>query len=327
MREIVSFSKEIEFKTMVHTITGISLEHTLALVEENMIQGDFIVSGTYKMTGASQIEENFNYKIPVDISIDDKYDTTNLSMDIYDFAYTIVNEEVLRLTIDLSLNSLELKICEESADENSNFSDFADALSSLEDTSDELEHVWRKEDKIIDVENTEKDFDEEITVIDEDRVETEETSIPEEDRLDIEEVIEEEHSIMKGIENTNQTEDLFKEVEEYIDVSVPENIEEVQAKKEMQVKKEVMVEEKMEVMKEEKIDIGMNENITTDSIFMSFSGTAETYSTYRVYIVREGDNVEEILNKYKITREELEEYNNLSNITKGSKLIIPSKNE
>jgi len=327
MREIVSFSKEIEFKTMVHTITGISLEHTLALVEENMVQGDFIISGTYKMTGASQIEENFNYRIPVDIAIDDKYDTTDLSMDIYDFVYEVVNEEILRLAIDLGLNGLELKACEEIVDESGNFNRFDDIDSSADDTDNELEHFWRKEDKImVEEENIEKDFDEEITVIDEDMVED----------LEVENTVEEGRVAMKEIEHVEEekVEDLFKEVEEYIDVSVPvdtkeelEIMEEVNVKKEMQVKEEKIFSNKLEVIEEEKIDKDINENITAESIFMSFSGTSETYSTYRIYIVREGDNVEEILNKYKVTREELEEYNNLSSITKGSKLIIPNTNE
>ena len=54
---------------------------------------------------------------------------------------------------------------------------------------------------------------------------------------------------------------------------------------------------------------------------------SETYSTYYVYIVKEEDNIDKILNKYDITKEELESYNDISNINVGDKLIIPKCNE
>ena len=50
---------------------------------------------------------------------------------------------------------------------------------------------------------------------------------------------------------------------------------------------------------------------------------SETYSTYSVYIVRKEETLESILSKFKITKEELESYNDLKDIGIGSKLIIP----
>ena len=61
-----------------------------------------------------------------------------------------------------------------------------------------------------------------------------------------------------------------------------------------------------------------------NSIFESFANTEETYSTYSVYILRENETLDEVINKYKTTREELSEYNDLDNLRVGSKLIIPS---
>ena len=109
MHEIVSFSKDIEFKNMINKITSISLEHTLMLEDKSNIKGDFIVSGSYKMTAASQIENDFSYKIPVDIEVDDKYDLSNLVIDIDDFTYEVIDEEILRVNIDLLLDKLEVK--------------------------------------------------------------------------------------------------------------------------------------------------------------------------------------------------------------------------
>ena len=52
----------------------------------------------------------------------------------------------------------------------------------------------------------------------------------------------------------------------------------------------------------------------------------EEYKTYYVYIVRDGDNIDTILTKYNVTKETLSEYNDLSEIKLGDKIIIPEKN-
>ena len=61
-----------------------------------------------------------------------------------------------------------------------------------------------------------------------------------------------------------------------------------------------------------------------NSIFSAFSNTEETYKTYSVYLLRETDSIENIIEKYGVSREELSYYNDLDNITIGSKLIIPA---
>ena len=53
----------------------------------------------------------------------------------------------------------------------------------------------------------------------------------------------------------------------------------------------------------------------------------DTYVTYFVYVVKENDTLEDILKKFNVKREELEEYNDLSNIHEKAKLIIPNHNE
>jgi len=51
----------------------------------------------------------------------------------------------------------------------------------------------------------------------------------------------------------------------------------------------------------------------------------EAYMSYKVYIVREGDTLESILDKYKITRDLLNKYNIINEIQVGDKLIIPNE--
>lgn len=63
---------------------------------------------------------------------------------------------------------------------------------------------------------------------------------------------------------------------------------------------------------------------TVTSLFGNLKEEAETYTTYHVHIVREGDNLEGILLKYNVTKEEVEVYNDLENLKLGDKLIIPA---
>ena len=107
MRQIVSLEKEIVFKTMIGEICSISLEHDLSFINESEIEGNLIISGTYKMTEASTLEEEFNYKIPVEIML-----TTNLledkrKIDINDFTYKIINEEALNIKVEILIEGLE----------------------------------------------------------------------------------------------------------------------------------------------------------------------------------------------------------------------------
>lgn len=127
MKKIIPFTKEIEFKTMISKITSISLEHTLRIKENNLISGHFILEGTYKMTQASQIDEEFSYKIPVDIEIDEKYDTTNVTLDIDDFTYEIIDEERIKLNISLSIDNIEEK------------DEIVDLVDEADDKKDDLE--------------------------------------------------------------------------------------------------------------------------------------------------------------------------------------------
>lgn len=49
----------------------------------------------------------------------------------------------------------------------------------------------------------------------------------------------------------------------------------------------------------------------------------ESYMTYKVYIVREGDTIESILEKYAVTLEQVTKYNVINELNIGDKIIIP----
>lgn len=216
MNEIVSFKKEIEFKTMINNITSISLEHTLMQSGDNSIGGDLIVTGTYKQTEASQIENPFSYKIPVDIEIDNKYNLDEMKIDIDDFTYDFDGDK-LNINVDILLDNLKL-------------------------------NKPKKEEK-------------------------------------------------EELETLN---DLFLEMDN---------------KEELNIQEE----------KKEQVELPLEESTdNSESLFTNLDKSKETYKTYRVYILRENDTLDYVLNKYNVSREALEEYNELNDIHIGSKLIIPN---
>ena len=72
-------------------------------------------------------------------------------------------------------------------------------------------------------------------------------------------------------------------------------------------------------------DNELSTNIT--NITNNIINTENKYYTYKVYIVREGDTIETICNKYNVTINDLKEYNDVNDIKIGDKIIIPSLNE
>ena len=195
MRKVIPFNKDIKFNTNIEEIQSISLEQNLK-VSNNEINGELIISGDYKDNNDNLNIEPFIYNLPINIDLDDKYDSKDVKIDIDNFNYEIVSNNTLNIDVSILLEGLEEKT----------------------------------------------NIDETIPII-----------------------------------------DIIDEVEE------------------------------KEVFKENDINSFIND-IDTD----------EKFTTYHVHIYREKDDINNILTKYNISKEELEEYNDLSNITLGSKLIIPS---
>lgn len=77
--------------------------------------------------------------------------------------------------------------------------------------------------------------------------------------------------------------------------------------------------------KEEKKEVIDNNDV--GSLFTSLKDSEETFSTYLVYIMRKEETLESIITKYNTNKELLEQYNDLSNLNVGSKIIIPITNE
>lgn len=203
MKKTVPLKKELNFKNHLAEIVSIALDHELNL-EDRVIKGNLIVSGSYKINDTSVNTEEFKFNIPVNIEMSDRYNLENMTIDIDDFYYEIINNNILSVAIEIGLDNLE------------------ETLPPFKYEKEKVEAVVKEDDK------------EEMSRID-------------------------------------------------------------------------------------------TENVK--NLFDSFDDSNETYSTYRVCIVKENDTIESIILKYNISKEVLEQYNDISDIKIGDKLIIPSLNE
>ena len=216
MKQIIPFEKDILFKTKIGELTSISLDNDLILKGEDIVTGNFYIKGTYKMISSSTNEEEYSYKIPCEIQINNAYDTYDCTIDIDDFSYEIKNDDTLCVKISVLLDNLVKKEPEE-----------------------------RKEEEVIDI--------------------TESLPIKEEKQESNELVID---------DRNTESIDVLDDFKSYI-----------------------------------------------------ISDTDERYLTYKVYTVQEEDTIEKICAKYKVSVDQIKDYNDFDNLTTGLKLLIPNSND
>ena len=228
MKKTISFEKKIEFPSMIGEITSISLDHNLKFIDPSNITGNLILSGTYKLTEASRIEDNFYYELPTEIILTEELDLDTSKIEIDDFFYEIENDYNVICYVDVRIEGVEVVDC--STEEK---------LPSLNEIELSPQRIELDE---------ERECDGELT-------------------NDITEKKEEDYTMNTESENVVET------------------------------------------------------------LFENINGSEETYSTYSVYILREEETITSLMTKYKTTKEELENYNDLSNLSVGSKIIIPLHEE
>ena len=154
----------------------------------------------------------------------------------------------------------------------------------------------------------------------------EEIVIEEENEMELTENIEELHEVdsikdevieKEEVRNSNESEKEIVE-KQFFDNLVRECDGDKKETKELDKEETTKIEniEVNEELSEEKI-----KNIS--SFFEVLNDAEETFTTYSVYIMRKEDTIETIMDKYKITKEQLSNYNDLDNLEIGSKIVIP----
>ena len=213
MQKKVEIKKKIDFSSMIGEISAISLENNLEFVNDNSIEGNFILLGKYKETAASRIEDDFRFEIPVEISLTNRVDPDTGKIEISDFYYDIVDGNSLLCNIEIVIDALEILDEDRECDGD-----------PIEEKEIEIPHIENKE---------------EITVVDDER----------------------------------------------------------------------------------------EEQIKDNNSFFQINVEEESYGTLVVYMVQENETINSIIEKYHTSIEEIEKYNDIKNITTGSKIIIPVSNE
>lgn len=79
-----------------------------------------------------------------------------------------------------------------------------------------------------------------------------------------------------------------------------------------------------DVMLDKVNEIPVKEEISSSNMNTVFNSVGENgFSKYKIYIMREEDTIESICVKYNASIEEVKEYNNISELKVGDKVVIP----
>ena len=84
---------------------------------------------------------------------------------------------------------------------------------------------------------------------------------------------------------------------------------------------------KEEIVKDEPVKEEAKEKLNDEVIINNFNGSVDEYATYHIHMVSDGETVETICSMYNTNMSILSEYNDLTELTSGDKLIIPEANE
>lgn len=271
MKKTISFEKKLEFPSMIGEITAISLDQNLQFVDESNITGNFKITGRYKMTEASRIEEDFSYELPVEIILKEKISLDTAKVDIEDFYYEIENDDTMICYIDVKVEGVEIiDITEPQPEIEKN--EFIES-----NKKEKITNPSPKESRCLE----EKDFP----------------------TLEKKQDLNQEHPQIEPLETKSSNLEQLRECDGEYNNTL----------------------ENTESPTQKSADSSLNEEV--GSLFSSFKDSDETFSTYSVYILRQEETIQTLIEKYHTTKEELEKYNDLTNLTIGTKIIIPTPND
>lgn len=249
MRESIPYEKEIVFNTKIAEITSISLEYEANVLDED-IEGDFIVSGDYKIHELSVNKEPFKYRIPFSVSLTDDIIRDSIKYDIDNFTYEIVDDDTLRVNISFGIDYELVK----------------EKVSKEEESIEKEDNLINREDKTDGVLQTR------------------------EDKASLEL-----NNLLDDIELNNTSSDKKVLDNTFIQDS---GVTEVK-------------------------NTTVTDNTNKEVVLNNVSNALNTYVTYHIHVLSEGEDIDTIINKYKINKDIIEEYNQGLEWVMGEKVIIP----
>ena len=95
MKQTIPYNEKIVFKTKIAEVSSISLEHEYN-VDNQEINGDFIISGDYKVHDVSVNKDPFLYRLPFSVTMPDNFEMETLEFEVRDFTYDVVRSEERR---------------------------------------------------------------------------------------------------------------------------------------------------------------------------------------------------------------------------------------
>jgi LysM repeat protein len=235
MKQIIPFIKEVKFEDGLGSIVSISLEHE-AFVDTSEVNGNFFVYGEYKKKLDSSEVFEFREKIPFNLLVPDNLIQDTVNVDIDDFTYELLNDNKIKVCIDLSLCGEEIKVRDK-------------------DDVRDLVDIYDMDEKIENNINVDIDSDVNISNV------------------------------------TNNIQDYIKnDVSNYVE---------------------------QDIVNDNDVNV---ENEINDNSEVTEVGE---YVIYHIHTVNEGDTLESIINKYDTNIDILKEYNDVSKLDVGTKLVIP----
>lgn len=319
MRKVISFDKELEFKTMIGEITSISLDQDLSFQDDSTVSGELVVSGKYKLTAASRLEDDFLFHLPMEIVLTERLDSKTRNVTIEDFRYEVEDNDILLCHIDLLVEGVEIiaDIESDSSDSDIRETTGSSASEIVDSSHDAGIKSELSEEELRPVEVTDI-----VTPIDSTFSTPVVSSQREESFMDVAPVI-----------SSNVSD---KSIDVDVDISVNNNVTDTadtntNVNTNTNINSNAIANSSSNASSTAIIETAdtkdlkdQDESDGVGSLFSSFKDSDETFATYSVYIFRANDTIEMIMDKYQVTKEELESYNDLLSLTIGSKVIIPT---
>lgn len=146
MSEAFVVERDFLFKDSIFEITSISVEHDEDINGSNL-EGDFIISGDYRLHEISINKEDFSFKLPFTHEIRSNVNLDTINLEITDFTYELNNNDELHVHIEYVVSGEQSLI---------EFADEKDLDEFLNNTDAEVVDLTSDEPRFKEVSNSEE---------------------------------------------------------------------------------------------------------------------------------------------------------------------------